>query len=168
MLATASDSLSDTLSTAVVLVSGIVCHFTGFIYLDSICGLAVSIFIMIAGIRAIKETVSPLLGQAPSEEFVNKIAELATSDKRVLGIHDMVVHDYGPGRVMVSLHAEVSGDENVYELHEMIDALEMLISEKLGCETVIHLDPTDLSDERLSKVREIVALAVKNVPPSTM
>ena len=163
MLATASDSLSDTLSTTVVLISGIVCHFTGFVYLDSICGLAVSVFIMIAGIRAIKETVSPLLGQAPSEEFVNKVFELATSDKRVLGIHDMVVHDYGPGRVMVSLHAEVSGDENVYELHEMIDALEMLISEKLGCEIVIHLDPTDLSDERLSKVREIVALAVKKL-----
>lgn len=163
MLATASDSLSDTLSTAVVLVSGVVCHFTGFVYLDSICGLAVSVFIMIAGIRAIKDTVSPLLGQAPSEEFVNKIAELATSDKRVLGIHDMVVHDYGPGRVMVSLHAEVSGDENVYELHEMIDALEMLISEKLGCETVIHLDPTDLSDERLSNVRKIISRAVQKL-----
>lgn len=163
MMATASDSLSDTLSTSVVLVSGLVCHFTGFVYLDSICGLAVSIFIMIAGVRAIKDTVSPLLGQAPSEEFVNKVAELATSDKRVLGIHDMVVHDYGPGRVMVSLHAEVSGEENVYELHEMIDALEILISENLGCETVIHLDPTDVNDKRLSRVREIISLAVKKV-----
>ncbi len=160
MLATASDSLSDAISTFAVLAAGIVCRVSGFVYIDSICGLLVSVFIITAGIRAAKDTVSPLLGQAPSEEFVNKVSELALSDKKILGIHDMVVHDYGPGRVMVSLHAEVSGDENVYELHETIDRLEMLISGKLGCETVIHLDPTDVNDVRLTEIRQMIATAV--------
>lgn len=163
MLATASDSLSDALSTSAVLVAGIVCRISGFVYIDSICGLLVSVFIIIAGLKAARDTVSPLLGQAPSEEFVNKVTELALSDDKILGIHDMVVHDYGPGRVMVSLHAEVSGDENVYELHETIDRLELLISGKLGCETVIHLDPTDVKDARLAELRKTIAAAVKKV-----
>ena len=165
MLATAADSLSDTVSTAVVLIVGLICRFTGFIYLDSICGLVVSLFIIIAGIRAARDTVSPLLGQAPSEEFVNQVSELAMSDERVLGIHDMIVHDYGPGRIMVSLHAEVSGNESVYVLHEMIDRLEILISNKLGCETVIHMDPTDVNDKRLAEIRDIIASAVKKADP---
>ena len=102
------------------------------------CGILVADFILAAGIGAAKETVSPLLGQAPNPEFVKEIKELVMQHEEVLGIHDMAVHDYGPGRVMVSLHAEVSGDGNIYELHDLIDRIERELKEKLHCETVIR------------------------------
>lgn len=168
MLATASDSLSDMISTSVVLVSGIVCAITGFVYIDSICGLLVAVFILIAGFKAARDTVSPLLGQPPSKEFVDGVMALAMSDEKILGIHDMVVHDYGPGRRMVSLHAEVSCAENVLVLHDLIDRLENKISEQMGCETVIHMDPIDVTDSRLISLKEILSSIVKKVDAGAM
>ena len=163
MQATAADSLGDAFATAAVLISAIVSRFTGFIYLDAICGIAVSGFIFVAGFRSARETVSPLLGQPPSAEFVKKVEEIAYSEPLVIGLHDMIVHDYGPGRVMVSLHCEVSSEVSVITLHEAIDGVEARIMSELNCMATIHMDPVDLKDEVLSSLHEVLPGAVKKV-----
>lgn len=162
MAATATDSLSDAAATTVVLLAMLFLSVTG-INIDGYCGILVAVFILAAGIGAAKETVSPLLGQAPDPEFVKEIKELVMQHEEVLGIHDMAVHDYGPGRVMVSLHAEVSGDGNIYELHDLIDRIERELKEKLHCETVIHMDPIDVGNEKTVEMKEEMVKLVKAV-----
>ena len=152
MRATASDSFSDSIATAVVLVASVVGHYSG-IMIDGWCGLLVSFFIFKAGWEAARETISPLLGQKPSEEFVNEIYSIAMSYPEVLGIHDLVVHDYGPSRVMVTLHAEVSADADILYTHDVIDNLEIHIKEALGCEACIHMDPIAQNDEKISSLK---------------
>lgn len=160
--ATATDSLSDAVATTVVLLAMLFLAVTG-INIDGYCGILVAVFILAAGIGAAKETVSPLLGQAPDPEFVKEIKELVMQHEEVLGIHDMAVHDYGPGRVMVSLHAEVSGDGNIYELHDLIDRIERELKEKLHCETVIHMDPIDVGNEKTVEMKEEMVKLVKAI-----
>lgn len=160
--ATATDSLSDAAATTVVLLAMLFLAVTG-INIDGYCGILVAVFILAAGIGAAKETVSPLLGQAPDPEFVKEIKELVMQHDEVLGIHDMAVHDYGPGRVMVSLHAEVSGDGNIYELHDLIDRIERELKEKLHCETVIHMDPIDVGNEKTVEMKEEMVKLVKAI-----
>lgn len=162
MAATATDSLSDAAATTVVLLAMLFLAVTG-INIDGYCGILVAVFILAAGIGAAKETVSPLLGQAPDPEFVKEIKELVMQHEEVLGIHDMAVHDYGPGRVMVSLHAEVSGDGNIYELHDLIDRIERELKEKLHCETVIHMDPIDVGNEKTVEMKEEMVKIVKAI-----
>lgn len=162
MAATATDSLSDATATTVVLLAMLFLAVTG-INIDGYCGILVAVFILAAGIGAAKETVSPLLGQAPDPEFVKEIKELVMQHEEVLGIHDMAVHDYGPGRVMVSLHAEVSGDGNIYELHDLIDRIERELKEKLHCETVIHMDPIDVGNEKTVEMKEEMVKLVKAI-----
>lgn len=162
MAATATDSLSDAAATTVVLLAMLFLAVTG-INIDGYCGILVAVFILAAGIGAAKETVSPLLGQAPDPEFVKEIKELVMQHEEVLGIHDMAVHDYGPGRVMVSLHAEVSGDGNIYELHDLIDRIERELKEKLHCETVIHMDPIDVGNEKTVEMKEEMVKLVKEI-----
>lgn len=162
MAATATDSLSDAAATTVVLLAMLFLAVTG-INIDGYCGILVAVFILAAGIGAAKETVSPLLGQAPDPEFVKEIKELVIQHEEVLGIHDMAVHDYGPGRVMVSLHAEVSGDGNIYELHDLIDRIERELKEKLHCETVIHMDPIDVGNEKTVEMKEEMVKLVKAI-----
>lgn len=162
MAATATDSLSDAAATTVVLLAMLFLAVTG-IDIDGYCGILVAVFILAAGIGAAKETVSPLLGQAPDPEFVKEIKELVMQHEEVLGIHDMAVHDYGPGRVMVSLHAEVSGDGNIYELHDLIDRIERELKEKLHCETVIHMDPIDVGNEKTVEMKEEMVKLVKAI-----
>lgn len=162
MAATATDSLSDAAATTVVLLAMLFLAVTG-INIDGYCGILVAVFILAAGIGAAKETVSPLLGQAPDPEFVKEIKELVMQHEEVLGIHDMAVHDYGPGRVMVSLHAEVSGDGNIYELHDLIDRIERELKEKLHCETVIHMDPIDVGNEKTVEMKEEMVKLVKSI-----
>ena len=162
MAATATDSLSDAPATTVVLLAMLFLAVTG-INIDGYCGILVAVFILAAGIGAAKETVSPLLGQAPDPEFVKEIKELVMQHEEVLGIHDMAVHDYGPGRVMVSLHAEVSGDGNIYELHDLIDQIERELKEKLHCETVIHMDPIDVGNEKTVEMKEEMVKLVKAI-----
>jgi len=152
MRATASDSLSDSIATAVVLVASVVGHYTG-IKIDGWCGLLVSMFIFKAGWEAAKETISPLLGQKPSEEFVNEIYSIAMSYPEILGIHDLVVHDYGPSRVMVTLHAEVSADADILYTHDVIDNVELRLKEELGCEACIHMDPIAQNDEKINSLK---------------
>ena len=162
MLATGTDSLSDAIATTVVLGSMLFMELTGK-NIDGFCGVFVAMFIFYAGINAAKETISPLLGVAPDKEFVEKIKEIVMSYEIVSGIHDMVVHDYGPGRRMVSLHAEVPGNLNIYEIHDTIDRIEDNIKERLDCEAVIHMDPVDTDNEEIKKMKQIVSDGVKNI-----
>ncbi len=163
MQATGTDSLSDATSTFVVFISGIVCHFTSFIYLDGICGMAVSVFILFAGFKSAKETITPLLGQPPSEEFVQKVENITLSNEKILGIHDIVVHDYGPGRCMVSLHAEVSCKEDILTLHDIIDNIEHILAKELNCEAVIHMDPIDTDNKRLNEIKYVLSEIIHKV-----
>lgn len=163
--ATAKDSLSDTISTLVVIVSMVLGQFTTF-PVDGIAGLVVSVFIFLAGFEAAKETLQPLLGSKPEEDFVKEIEAEVLKHKPIVGIHDLVVHDYGPGRKMISLHAEVPGDMDIFELHDVIDITEVEVATKFGCETVIHLDPIDINNPQLAKNKEIVSEIVKAIDES--
>lgn len=160
MKATATDSLGDCISTMVVLICMFITKFTSF-DLDGICGAAVALFIFISGLRAAKETINPLLGVPPTDEFVDEIGETVMSHKGVLGFHDLIVHDYGPGRRMISLHAEVPADEDLLKTHDMIDNIEKELSAKLGCDAVIHMDPIETDDKITMEAREKIAELVK-------
>lgn len=164
MEATAADSLSDSVATAVVFIAMLVMRFAG-INIDGICGVLVALFILYAGISAAKDTLNPLLGLAPDKEFVQQIEEIVTAHEEVTGIHDLVVHDYGPGRCMISLHAEVPGDKNIFDLHDAIDRIERELHEKLGCEAVIHMDPVETNNAEITRMKEIVAKTVKQIDP---
>ena len=153
---TAMDSLSDCVATTAVLAATLVGHFTG-LRIDGWCGILVACFILWSGIGAARDTLDPLLGTPPTAEFVGRIRDLVMAHKGIIGIHDLIVHDYGPGRVMISLHAEVSASENVLELHDEIDNVENELREKLGCEAVIHMDPIVTDDGITEETRERVA-----------
>lgn len=160
--ATGTDSISDCLSTTAVLVCMIISHFTG-LTLDGYCGALVSLLILYAGFSSVKETLGELLGKAPEAAFVKGIKETVLSHKEVVGIHDMLVHDYGPGRVLVSLHAEVPGDGDIFAMHDAIDHIEMELMEKYGCETTIHMDPVEVNNEKVDKMRVRLVSELKNV-----
>lgn len=153
--ATAKDSLSDTISTIVVIVSIVLHKFTSF-PVDGIASVIVGLFILKTGIESAKETITPLLGVAPSEEFVLEIEKELLKHEPIIGMHDLVVHDYGPGRLMISLHAEVPGDRDIFDLHDVIDNTEFDISKKFNCHVVIHMDPIDVNNERLKELKVIV------------
>ena len=162
MVATGIDSLSDTISTAAVLVAMVVGKISG-LMIDGWVGMLVALFILYSACRAAIETVGPLLGQAPEEEFVQQIQQLVLAHEGVCGIHDLVVHDYGPGRVMVSLHAEVPASGDILELHDMIDGIEMDLRQQLDCEAVIHMDPIVTDDALTTEMRMKMAALVKEV-----
>ena len=162
LLATSADSLSDTISTFVVLFATLLNHFF-LIKLDGICGLLVGILIIITGIKAAKETISPLLGAPPSEEFVKKIEEIVMSHKEIVGIHDLIVHDYGPGRIMVTLHAEVDSKGDINELHDVIDNAEYMLKGLLNCHATIHMDPVSVGDERVDALKLKVSQIIKEI-----
>lgn len=162
MKATALDSFSDTAATTVVLVATLVSHFTG-LKIDGYCGVAVGLFIFYAGINAARDTINPLLGQAPEEEFVKEIEDIVMSHEKVCGIHDLIVHDYGPGRQMISLHAEVPAEGNILEIHDEIDLIEMELKKRLGCEATIHMDPVVTTDEHVKELKEKSIAIVKEI-----
>ncbi len=155
MIATAVDSTSDAVATSAVLICMLVSHFTS-LQIDAYCGLAVSLFILYSGFRSAKETISPLLGQPPTAELVEEIERIVKSYPIVSGIHDLVVHDYGPGRLMVSLHAEVPANGDLLEIHDVIDNAENELNEKLNCEAVIHMDPIQKGDAYVEETKEKV------------
>lgn len=162
MKATATDSLSDTIATTVVLIAMLVMRFAG-INIDGICGVFVALFILYAGYSAAKDTLDPLLGLAPDKEFVKQIEDIVLAHEEVKGIHDMMVHDYGPGRRLVSLHAEVPGDHDIFEIHDVIDRIERELNEKLSCEAVIHMDPIETNNEEVAKMKRIMEEKVKAI-----
>jgi len=160
MKATSVDSLSDATATTVVLLSMIVLKITGF-NVDGFCGIIVSGFILYAGYGAAKDTLAPLLGTQPDSAFVEEIYRTVLSHEEIIGMHDLVVHDYGPGRRMISLHAEVPGNGDIYVLHDKIDLIEKELQSKLGCEAVIHMDPMESDNEAIAAMRIKIAAAVK-------
>ena len=164
MRATAADSLSDAVATTVVFLSMVIMRTAG-VNVDGWCGALVALFILYAGYGAARDTLSPLLGQAPDPELIRQIRDITMAHKEIIGIHDLVVHDYGPGRIMISLHGEVPGDGDIFELHEVIDEVETELNEKLGCEAVIHMDPIAVNDELVKRTREQVAKLVWEIDP---
>lgn len=162
MKATAMDSLSDCIATTAVLISMGIGYMTSW-NVDGVAGLLVSIFIFVAGINAMKDTIQPLLGQAPDPEFVKKIEEIVLSYDMVIGIHDLVVHDYGPGRIMASLHAEIPYDMDIMKAHDMIDTIEMDIKKEFHCEITIHMDPVVNNDETTNSMKQMIVKIVKDV-----
>lgn len=156
MKATAMDSLSDSAATTAVLLSMLAEHATG-VNIDGWCGCLVACFVLYAGWNAAKDTLNPLLGEPPSKEFVAKIREIVMAHPEMLGIHDLVVHDYGPGRRMISLHGEVSGNSNIFEIHDVIDRIEKELNQKLGCEAVIHMDPIEVDNGKVTEMRKLLA-----------
>lgn len=164
MSATAADSLSDTAATSAVLLAMVIGKLTD-VQLDGWVGLVVALFILWSAVQAARDTISPLLGQAPDPMLVKEIESLVMAHDTVVGIHDLVVHDYGPGRCIISLHAEVPADEQVLELHDMIDNIEEELAQKLHCEAVIHMDPVVVGDPTVTALHQQVAALVKTIDP---
>ena len=164
MSATAVDSLSDCIATGVVLISMLLARFAN-INADGWGGAAVAAFIIFSGFRAAKETLSPLLGNPPDAQLVKDISDIVLSHPEVMNVHDLIVHDYGPGRLMVSLHAEVPGDGDIYALHDAIDTIEYELESKLGCAAVIHMDPISPDGTKTAHMRDELAGAVKAIDP---
>lgn len=162
MMATAKDSLSDSVATGVVLLSAVVSHFTS-LKIDSYCGLLVALLIFYAGYSAAKDTLDPLLGQKASEEFEQEIEALVMAHKEVCGIHDLFVHDYGPGRQIISLHAEVPADSDFMMIHDVIDNIENELRKKLGCDATIHMDPIVTNDAHVTEMKETMIQLVKEM-----
>lgn len=164
MAATSMDSLSDMGATAAVLVSMLVSHYTS-LQIDGICGVLVALLIFWAGINSAKETINPLLGQPPEPEFVERIEDIVLAEQEIIGIHDLIVHNYGPGRVMISLHAEVPADGDILALHDVIDNVEHRLKSELHCAAVIHMDPVSTKDEETLELKNLVTDMVKEVDP---
>ncbi len=163
--ATGIDSLCDCISTAVVLASTLLGYYTS-LQIDGYCGIFVAIFVLIAGISAAKNTLNPLLGQPPEPEFVRRLeAFVLQYDDQVLGVHDLLVHDYGPGRLIISLHAEVPAEGNVLELHDIIDNLERALNKEFECSATIHMDPVITQDPIVDELRLRVAGIVATLDP---
>lgn len=158
------DSLSDCIATSVVLVSTLIGHFTS-LRIDGYAGVIVSLFIAYAGFQAAKDTVSPLLGQEPDPDYVKSIEEIVTTfdEENVVGIHDLMVHDYGPGRKIISLHAEVPADGDILEMHDVIDQLEATLDYKLGCMATIHMDPIAVHDPVVNELKEKVNKVIASI-----
>lgn len=159
MRATAADSLSDSAATTVVLLATVVSHFTG-LKIDGYCGVLVGLLILYAGYSAAKDTLDPLLGKKADHEFVAQIEEIVMAHEEVCGIHDLIVHDYGPGRQMISLHAEVPAEANMLEIHDVIDIIETELRMKLGCDATIHMDPIVTSDVHVQELKTAVTSIV--------
>lgn len=159
MEAAALDSLSDCAATAVVLAASIAERYTS-LALDGWGGLLVALFILWSGVQAAKTTMDPLLGTPPSPEFVEELRSLVLSHEPILGVHDIIVHDYGPGRRMISLHAEVPASGELLALHSRIDHVERELRERLGCEAVIHMDPVCTDDGLTQETRQRVEALV--------
>lgn len=164
MLATAKDSLSDMVATSAVLLTTLLSHYAH-IELDGWCGILVGIFIFTTGLSAAKDTINPLLGEAPDPEFVKRIGEIVYSYEDILGFHDLMVHNYGPGRVIISLHAEVPTDGDILALHDTIDNIERQLKKELHCEAVIHMDPICIHDPEVNAMKEKVCGFLRDIDP---
>ena len=164
MEATAADSLSDVAATSAVLAGTLIGHFAH-VSVDGWFGAAVAVFILRAGWGAARDTVDPLLGSAPDPELVRAIHDLVLSHPQVTGMHDLVIHDYGPGRRLCSFHAEVPQDADILDAHDAIDHIEREIKEKFGIETTVHMDPIATADEKVNQLRRQVADLARVVEP---
>jgi cation diffusion facilitator family transporter len=165
MRAAALDSVSDMISTGAILVSTIIGYFTR-INIDGWMGAVVAVFVLYAGFRLLRDTVSPLMGEAPDKKLVREIGEKLLSYDGINGLHDLAVHSYGPGRVIVTVHAEVSADADLLDIHETIDRAEREIGKSLGLLLTVHLDPFSADDENTAAIREEVRSILRDIDPS--
>ncbi len=159
---TAYDSISDSVSTLAVLTSALVARFAG-VTIDGYVSLIVSIFILITGVKAVKEIIDLLLGQKPDSNFVKEIEEFAKKYDTIQGIHDIMVHDYGPGRKIVSFHAEVPANSDICRAHDIIDQIEQDMFKKFQCITTIHMDPIVVDDEEINEMKRYTEQIIKNI-----
>lgn len=165
MNATAMDSFSDTIATTAVLLATLISQYTG-LKLDGYMGLIVSLFILYTGFESAKDVIDPLLGSKPDPEFVKTIEKFVVSFDEIVGIHDLIIHDYGPGRMMISLHAEIPSNSDIMEAHDTIDNIERKLFETLGAHAVIHMDPVVVDDVRNNRMKRLTELIVKSVDES--
>ncbi len=157
LAATSIDSLSDAIATTVIFIGLLVGHFTG-LHIDGWLGVAVAIFILRAGFSSIKDTLDPLLGQAPDPALVKQVQDTVLSHSEIVGVHDLIIHDYGPGRRMLSLHAEIPADADIMEAHDVIDRIERELKRSFAVEAVIHMDPIVVGDETTDRLKDLVTL----------
>lgn len=165
LLATAADSRNDVISTSAVLVASLAAHFTRIDRLDGIMGLAVALFILYSGIGLVRDTLDPILGAAPDLEQVDYIKEKALSYPNVLGVHDMMIHDYGPGNRLVSFHLEMPAEGDVMAMHDEIDCIEKDFFTNDGLTVTIHFDPVVTGDPHVTELRELVEAAAHQADP---
>ena len=155
------DSLNDCLATFAAIIALLISSFTDFIYADGIIGLIVAFVVVLAGIDIIKDIVGNLLGKAPDPELVKSIEELMLKEKWIYGVHDLIIHDYGPGRIIASAHAEVPCDADILEVHEAIDRVEKEINSKLNIVICIHMDPIAVNDENINRYKKIISEVIE-------
>lgn len=165
LAASAADSCNDVICTGVVLLSSLFTLATG-INIDGWIGAAVALFVIWSGFSVMRETISPLLGEAPDPELVKDIRERVMAQEGIIGVHDLIVHNYGPGRCIVSLHAEVPSDGDILKSHEIVDAVERRLAEELNIIACIHMDPVDTGDERVSTLRVLTETVLQDIDPS--
>ena len=160
--ASSIDSLCDCIATALVLTSALIAR-TWNVAVDGWAGILVAAFIFFSGFKAAKETIDLLLGSPPDPQFINDIYDFAKQYPKVIGIHDVMVHDYGPGRQIVSFHAEVPSDSDINIAHEEVDQMERDMHEKFGCIVTVHLDPIVMGDETVNELRALAERSAKAV-----
>ncbi len=161
--ATATDAIGDVFTTSVVVISFFVSRFTTF-PVDGYIGCIVAVIILYAGFNLIRDTVNPLIGEAPDAELVKELTEGVLSYDYITGVHDLIVHNYGPSRTMASIHAEIPADIPIMVIHEIIDKAERELSEKLQLHLVIHMDPICIMTEEVIKIKNEVTKAIKYNP----
>ena len=164
MLATATDAMGDVVTTSATIASLLIFHFTGW-NVDGIVGLAVSLIVMWAGIGIAKDTLEPLLGEAVTPEEYDRISRFVEGYDGIVGSHDLIVHNYGPGRSMASIHAEVPNDVDIEESHEIIDRIEREAVKKLGIFLVIHMDPVETRDKKVLETRHKIEQILEALDP---
>ena len=150
------DSMNDCIATLATIVSLVVSHFFGLAWIDGAIGLGVSVVILIGGIGIVKDIIGPLLGQAPDKQFVENLEKTIMEPEMIVGVHDLIVHDYGPGRVIASAHAEVPSDVDIMEIHDVIDNVEKKIMKRFNTIICIHMDPIVVDDEEVERYRQMV------------
>lgn len=164
MGATATDSLSDCVTTTVVLIASLISFGTG-VDIDGYTGVLVAFFVLYAGITTAKETLQPLLGQPAEKELVDSIIHMVTAHEEIIGVHDLIVHDYGPGRIFATLHAEIPYNMDIMQAHDVIDLAEKEVLEQLNCEISIHMDPVVTDDETVTWLKNMTESILKDIDP---
>lgn len=159
------DSLNDCIATAATIAALLISAFTPFKRADGIIGLAVAVIIFLAGIDIVKDILGKLLGQPPSEELVKNIESIMLEEEQIVGVHDLIVHDYGPGRIIASVHAEVPSTANIVEIHDIIDNVEKKISKELKIVICIHMDPIVMNDQEVDRYKEMTRKILEGINP---
>lgn len=164
LMAAGQDSINDVVSTFATLISVVVASFSD-LPIDGYIGIFVSIFVFKAGLEVFNDTVSPLLGQAPDPQLVSDVYSFVMQHEEIIGVHDMIVHDYGPSRLFITLHAEVRCDADILEVHDLIDEIEREMAKRFKCLATIHMDPVDINDELTNELREKTKVLVSEINP---